>query len=102
MTTSTLSAPYAPPANIIQVIKRYRDRGLPDPVTNSSLETVGIPEGTVSRVTVGLKFLGLIDEEGHRTEAFERIKRATSAEYPSVLAEIIREAYKPIFQVVDP
>jgi hypothetical protein len=102
MTAPILSAPYAPPASVIQVIKRYRDRGLPDPVTNSSLVTVGVSEGTVSRVTVALKFLGLIDEEGHRTEDFEQLKRANSGEYQGVLAEILRKTYRPIFELVDP
>jgi hypothetical protein len=102
MTSPSINMPYAPPASVIQVIKRYRERGLPDPVTNSSLEVVGIPSSVTSRVTVTLKFLGLIDESGHRTETFEGLKRANSTEYPSVLAEVLRSAYSLVFDIVNP
>jgi hypothetical protein len=49
-----------------------------------------------------VKFLGLVDSRGGLTEAAERIRRASTEEYPGLLAEIIRAAYGPVFTVVDP
>ena len=95
-------APYASYKNVRDVINRYRDRGLPEPLTYSDLERIGIPGGMAPRTLRALRFLGLVDEAGNRLEAFERLKRATTEEYPALLAEIVRGAYLPIFQIVDP
>jgi hypothetical protein len=37
-----------------------------------------------------------------RPLCYERLKRATTDEYPGQLAEIVRAAYLPVFQIVDP
>lgn len=95
-------APYASYKNVRDVINRYRERGLPDRLTAGDLERIGIPSGMAPRTLRALRFLGLIDEDGNRLEAFDRLKRATTEEYPAQLAEIVRAAYLPIFQIVDP
>lgn len=102
MADSNLSAPYAPVSNVLAVIRRLRERGLPDPLTLQELERIGIPSGNAPRTLAALRFLGLVDEEGHRTAAFERIGRASTDEYESVLAEVIRAAYADVFTVIDP
>jgi hypothetical protein len=95
-------APYAPYAAVHEVIQRYRDRGLADPITTAHLETIGIAPSMTPRTLRALRFLGLVDEGGNRLEAFERLKRASSDEYPAQLAEVVRAAYMPIFTIVDP
>ena len=95
-------APYAPVRNVLDVITRRRDRGLPSPVTNEVLESIGIPSGNSSRTLQALKFLSLLDDEGHQTESMEHLARATSAEYSQVLAGIVRNAYGSVFMIVDP
>ena len=95
-------APYAPYKAVHGVISRYRERGLPDPLTPASLEPIGVAAGLTARTLRALRFLGLVDEEGGRIEPFERLKRATTDEYPSQLSEIVRAAYVPIFTIVDP
>ena len=102
MSNSVQSAPYAPAPNILKIIQRFRDRGLPDPVTGPVLEQIGIPSSSITRNLGALRYLGLIDDGGRRTETFDRLRRASTDEYPSVLAEIIRTAYEPIFTIVDP
>src|SRR5437899_2304963 len=80
-------APYAPAKAVMKVIQRYRDRGLPDTLTPKALEQIGVP-GTMSpRTLAALKFLGLLESDGTRTEAFERLKRAQTNEYPGQFAE---------------
>lgn len=95
-------APYAAYKNISDVIGRYRNRDLPNPLTASELERLGVSSGMTARTLRALRFLGLIDEAGYRQEAFERLKKVTTEEYPQQLAEIVRSAYLPIFQIVDP
>lgn len=94
--------PYAPPSNVVEVVKRFRDRGLTEPVTRTTLEQVGVSAGNAPRTLAALRFLGLVDEGGHVTDAFKRLRQATTPEYPAALAEILRNAYRPIFNIVDP
>ena len=95
-------APYAAFKNINDVIVRYRNRDLPNPLTASELERLGVSSGMTARTLRALRFLGLTDEGGYRQEPFERLKKVTTEEYPQQLAEIVRAAYLPIFQIVDP
>ena len=95
-------APYAPVKNVTDAITRKRDRGLPSPVTNEVLESIGIPPGNSPRTLQALKFLGLLDDEGIQTESMERLARASSSEYEQVLGTIVRSAYSSVFTIVDP
>lgn len=96
------TAPYAPAKNVIDVIHRLRQRGLPQELSPQELTRIGIPDGNTNRTLQALRFLNIIDEEGHRTQVFERLGRASTEEYPGILAEIIREAYRDVFTIVDP
>ena len=102
VTEARQTAPYAPTSNVLGVIRRFRERGLPDTLSLQELERIGVPPGNAARTLAAIRFLGLVDEDGHRTEAFERLGRAATSDYSAVLAEIVREAYRPIFTVVDP
>ncbi len=94
--------PYAPSSAVINVINRYRERGLPDPVNESSLEQVGVSSSMTGVTLRALLFLSLVDEGGNHTEAFDQIRRASTEEYPGILAGILHKAYLPVFTVVDP
>lgn len=94
--------PYAPPSAVVAVIRRYRDRGLPEPVTGSTLQQVSVSSGNASRTLQALKFLGLVDEEGYITDSFKRLRSVNTKEYPSTLAEMLHSKYKQVFNVVDP
>jgi hypothetical protein len=95
-------APYAPFGCVITVIRRFREKGLPEPLTLQEVGRVGVSEGNASRTLQALKFLGLVDEEGYRTPAFQRLGRVSTGEYAEVFAEIVREAYYDVFTVIDP
>ena len=95
-------APYAPAKAVLGVIQKYRDRGLPAPLTPGVLEQVGVPASMAARTLQALRFLGLIDEGGNRLPSFDNLQRAKTDEYPGQLAEIIRAAYLPVFTIVDP
>lgn len=94
--------PYASPSNVLAVIRRIRDRGLPDIINPQFLSQIGIPEQGARRTIATLQFLGLIDDDGTPTDVFKSLHRANQNEYPSELANIIRSAYENIFKAVDP
>jgi hypothetical protein len=96
------TAPYAPVDNVLAVIRRLRDRGLPEALSVPELVRLGIPEGNAGRTLRTLRFLGLVDDEGHCTALFEGLGRASTSEYPEVFGNILREAYEDIFVIVDP
>ena len=102
VTETKQTAPYAPVHNVLSVIRRLRDRGLPDPLTLEELTRIGIPEGNAPRTLAALRFLNLVNDEGWRTQSLDRLGQASTDEYPEALAEIVREAYAPVFTVVDP
>ena len=95
-------APYASAKSVLQVINRYRDRGLPEPLTPDALEQIGVTATMTSPTYRTLRFLGLVNDDGIKTDSFERLRRATSDEYPGVLEGVIRNAYADVFAIVDP
>jgi hypothetical protein len=95
-------APYAPKTAVVDTITRYRDRGLPVPLTPQALETVGVATTMAPRTLQTLQFLGLLDGENNPTELFQRLKRASTDEYQGQLAEVVRGAYIRVFEIVDP
>jgi Family of unknown function (DUF5343) len=96
------TAPYAPTENVLAVIRRFREKGLPEVLNAQELIRLSVAEGNATRVLRALRFLGLLDVDGRRTPEFDRLARASSVEYPQLLAEVLREAYRDVFIIVDP
>ena len=94
--------PYAPPSNVIAVLKRARIRNLPERITNDFLNLAGVPSGMESRAAFALTFLGLMEDDGRPTAALRSIAAAGEAEYREQLAQVIRSAYSADFDRVDP
>ena len=95
-------APYAPKTAVVDTITRYRERGLPVPLTPQALETIGVAPTMTARTLQTLQFLRLLDSENVPTELFQRLKRASTDEYAGQLAEVVQAAYIPVFSIVDP
>lgn len=95
------NAPYAPTGSVLSVIRRYREHGAPKTVDLTEITRVGVSEGNAPRTLASLKFLGLLDKD-KPSESFSLLNRATTEEYPNVLADIVRSAYSDIFAILDP
>ncbi len=93
-------APYAPVANILMLIHRSRERGLPEVLDHREIVKLGIPEESSPRVRKALQFLDFIDAENKQTSNFQRLGRATDDEYPQLLKAILENAYTDVFQSV--
>src|SRR4051812_10520402 len=96
------SAPYAPPATVIEILKRHRDRGLPGPWTTEVFERAGVPETLSARTLQTIKLLELVDSEGNPTPELEAINRLPEAEYKSQLAELLCGVYSEVITFADP
>jgi len=95
--------PYAPPSNVTGVIRRYRDRSIPDKIDVALLTDIGVSKGNVHRTLAALRFLGLLDEDDQPTPAFTSLQMATDEEYPAVLEALVKNAYQEVFRAgIDP
>lgn len=96
------TAPYAPPATVTDILRRYRDRGLPAPIDAEVLERAGVSATLSQRTLQTLKLLGFIDAEGQPTPEFEEASRAPEDEYKQRLGEVLLETYREVIQFADP
>jgi hypothetical protein len=100
--TAGQSAPYAPPAGVVEILRRYRERGLPKPITTDVLERAGISPTLSQRTHQALRLLGLIDSEGNPSPEFDAASRAPEQDYKERLGDIIIEVYSEVIQFADP
>ncbi len=100
--TADKPAPYATSSSIIDLIERYRNRGLPSPVTTDVLLRAGTSDSLVSRTLYALQALDLIDEQGMPTKTLEGIRLAPESEYKQRLAQWLQSAYADVLKFVDP
>lgn len=100
--TQNNPGPYATTGSIIDILSRYRNRGLPFPVNADVLARVGISESLIPRTLQSLKTLDLINDLGNPTETLEGIRLAPEAEYKKRLEAWLKGTYAEIFAIVDP
>ena len=100
--TEPRQRPYAPPSNVIAVLKRARSRNLRDRIDGDFMRLAGIPDRAHNRVAVALRFLGLIDEGRRPTDTLRALAAAREDEYRDLLSARIRDAYREDFDRVDP
>lgn len=97
----TDQAPYAPTASVVKALETYRETGLGGgPITPTLLARLSMGEEVARRVALSLKQLGLIDDDGRPTAALVAFKQAGSSEYKALMAELLYEAYSPVFAVI--
>jgi hypothetical protein len=96
------NAPYAPPATVLEMITRYRDRGMTTPINVEVLERAGIPESLTRRTLQALKLLEILDGDGNPTSAFEQATRSGDEEFREKLRDMLTTAYGDVFSFADP
>jgi hypothetical protein len=100
--TSNGNAPYTPAATLVNLVKRFRDKGLSFPVTVDVLVRAGVPESLGTRTLQSLQLLELIDEAGNATETLKRIREAPEKDYKATLAAWLKRVYAEVFKFADP
>ena len=73
---------YAHAGAVLTVLRKLREAGLPDLIDNSSITRIGVTKGNAGRTVAALKFIGVIDADGKKTEIHDRLARAKTGEYP--------------------
>jgi hypothetical protein len=94
-------APYAPAKPILAAIDRHRQVRLAV-IDAPTLMRMGVPDSLIPRTLQAMRLLDLVDESGRPSEAMEALRTASTAEFKNVLSDVIRHAYAPVFEVVDP
>jgi hypothetical protein len=100
--TADNPGPYATSSAMLEVLNRYRNRGLATPINNEVLERVGVSASLSPRTLAALQVLDLIDNEGRPTQTLEGLRLAPEAEYQQRLADWLKAAYAEVFQFIDP
>ncbi|MBW3537070.1 MAG: DUF5343 domain-containing protein [Actinobacteria bacterium] len=96
------TAPYAPPSAVIEVIERYRERGIQTPITTEVLERIGVPESLSNRTMQALRLLDFVGGDGAPTEELVRLGRAPADEYKSGLQNLLVNVYAEVYSFADP
>ncbi|MBI2764314.1 MAG: DUF5343 domain-containing protein [Chloroflexi bacterium] len=94
--------PYAAVGNVKDLLRRYRNRNLPDTMTQDTLRVAGVPEGMISRTVAAFRFLGLLNEANEPTDEWRALNDMDDSNYPDMLARILRAAYAETFAEIDP
>ncbi len=100
--TADKPAPYAPASAIIDLIDRYRNRGLPSMITPEVLARSGVSDSLIPRTMQALQTLDLIGENLAATQTLEGLRRAPETELKQRMADWVRGAYADVFSYVDP
>jgi len=95
-------APYATSSGLLDIINRYRNRGMQTPINAEVLGRAGVSDSLISRTLQALVSLELITEDGIPTETFEGLRVAPETEYKQRLEEWLRSVYADVFGYVDP
>ena len=73
--------------------------GVPDKVVTKTLEERGYKSTNDRTILPTLRFLGLIDEAGTPTQAWQELRNREN--YPRVMASLVREAYADLFKAFE-
>lgn len=96
------SAPYAPPPTVIEILDRYRSRGLQTPITTDVLERAGIPESLSQRTLQALRLLDFVQKDGQPSPELERLARVPEEEWRKGMQDLLVAAYSEVWSFVDP
>lgn len=96
------SAPYAPPAAVMELVQRFRDRGLSTPIDADVLARAGISDSLIPRTLYALHVLDLVDDSGMPTVILDSLRTAGEDEFKASLVNWLDTAYAEVRTFVDP
>lgn len=100
--TQGAPAPYAPPATILDLIARFRDRGMASPFTPDVLTRAGVADSLLNRVRQSLRTLDLVDADDCPTEVLTGLANAPEDELKPRMAEWLQATYADVFRFANP
>ena len=95
---SRRTPPYTSYRTFTTFIQDLRERGVPSRIDRSVLTRFSGVVGT--QLTHALRFLGLIEDNGHPTQRLKELVNAHGAgHWPEKLLELLRQEYAPMFAI---
>lgn len=95
-----LTPPYIPASGFERFLNLARQKSWPT-VDSNTLQANGFSPSLSFYLISGLKFLGLITEDGKRTELLEEITASTSEEeLSSILKKVVESAYHDLLETM--
>ncbi len=91
-----LTLPYGPTKGMMQALQLMR-KGTPPRIDGNYLRLNKVAPGNEYKVIGALRFLGIIDDDGKPTEK-SRLLKTKGATFTVALQDIVRKAYKDVFQ----
>jgi hypothetical protein len=92
------SHPYiSGPGNIAQMIA-YLRKNFPVTVTSETVKKFGLAPQNESYIINALQFIGIIDQEGKRTEPGHQVFLLGDDEFPKAFEGLLRSAYSDLFE----
>jgi len=92
------SHPYiSGPGNIAQMIA-YLRKNFPATVTSETVKKFGLAPQNESYIINALQFIGIIDQEGKRTEPGHQVFLLGDDEFPKAFEGLLRSAYSDLFE----
>jgi hypothetical protein len=93
------SHPYISGAGNITQMIGYLRKNFPGIVTSDTVKKFSIAPNNESYVINALQFIGVIDEEGKRTDKGRDIFVLADDKFPEAFKGLIREAYRDLFEL---
>jgi hypothetical protein len=92
------TAPYTSFLTIRNIVRDMKQHSVPTRVDRSVFPNLA--GGTVGQVLPAMKFLGLIDPDGHPTDALHSLVASVETDaWGKALGEVVRSAYHPLFTI---
>ncbi|HEV7308813.1 DUF5343 domain-containing protein [Ensifer sp.] len=93
------SHPYiSGPGNITQMIGFLR-KNFPATISSETVKKYQVASNNESYVINALQFLGIIDEEGKRTNKGHEVLLLPQGQFEKAFASLVREAYADLFEI---
>jgi hypothetical protein len=92
-----LAAPYFPWSALLNIVQRMATEGPPTRIDKSYLDNQS--GGMQTAILSGLRWLGLINDDGRLTEAFTRLVEADEAERQGAIGSLLRSRYGSIIDL---
>lgn len=98
-TESKLMPPYGPVTRMKYIIDLLSNHTFPK-ISSSDLKSRGFSGSDAAKTVLGLKFLGIIDKEGNKTELMAKLQ-LVGDQHKSIMEDMVRTAYKLLFEQVN-
>lgn len=93
------SHPYISGAGNISQMVAYLRKNFPATVTSETVKKYGLAPNNESYLINALQFMGVIDQEGKRTDQGHDVFVLSDDKFPAAFEKLVRDSYKELFEL---